>query len=179
MRSSFTMHKSQFIRTKTNYNKYTSNWWWMNTFILFINDLSYLTLLLIINLVSHTNLSHFRFGWKSFKFFRAQNKGRGWTHQNWCFFGKVPNGLWPPDPPRFRKIILQIFSRIHDQSTVYNGKNLQYKFLDWKWPPPPFGTFPKKHPFWWVHPSLTVSLTVRYFFDDFPKVKDDSKMVFW
>ena len=35
-------------------------------------------------------------------------------------------------PPRFRKIILQIFSRIHDQSTVYNGKNLQYKFLDWK-----------------------------------------------
>ena len=26
---------------------------------------------------------------------------------------------------------------------------LQYKFLDWKWPPPPpFGTFPKIHPIW-------------------------------
>ena len=25
---------------------------------------------------------------------------------------------------------------------------LQYKFLDWKCPPPPFGTFPKIHPFW-------------------------------
>ena len=30
----------------------------------------------------------------------------------------------------FRKIILQIFPEIHDQSIVYNGKNLQYKFLD-------------------------------------------------
>ena len=24
---------------------------------------------------------------------------------------------------------------------------LQYRFLDWKWPPP-FGTFPKIHPIW-------------------------------
>ena len=46
------------------------------------------------------------------------------------------------DPsPHFRKIILQFFSEIHDQSIVYNGKNLQHKFLDWKWPPTPFGTF--------------------------------------
>ena len=68
----------------------------------------------------------------------------GWACQNGCFFGKVPNGLWPPaPPPRFRKIILQIFSRIHDQSTVYNGKNLQYKFLDWKWPPPLLELFRK------------------------------------
>ena len=35
------------------------------------------------------------------------------------------------------KIILQIFSRIHDQNSVYNDKNLQYRFLDWKWPPTP------------------------------------------
>ena len=31
---------------------------------------------------------------------------------------------------------------------------LQYKFLDWKWPPPPFGTFPKIHPIWKRDPSL-------------------------
>ena len=48
-------------------------------------------------------------------------------YQNGQFFGKVPNGL-----PNFRKIILRIFSGIHDQITVYNGKNLQYNFLDWK-----------------------------------------------
>ena len=39
-------------------------------------------------------------------------------------------------PLIFRKVVLQIFSEIHDRSIVYNGKNLQYKFLDWKWPPP-------------------------------------------
>ena len=30
----------------------------------------------------------------------------------------------------FRKIMLRIFSKIHDRSTPYNGKNLQNKFLD-------------------------------------------------
>ena len=30
----------------------------------------------------------------------------------------------------FRKIILQIFSEIHDRSIIYNGKNLQYKFSE-------------------------------------------------
>ena len=25
----------------------------------------------------------------------------GWTHQNGCFFWKVPNCLWPPAPPSF------------------------------------------------------------------------------
>ena len=33
---------------------------------------------------------------------------------------------------------------------------LQYEFLYWKCPPPPFGNFPKIHPFWWGHPSLRV-----------------------
>ena len=51
-------------------------------------------------------------------------------------------------PPHFRKVVLQIFSEIHDRSIVYNGKNQQHKFLDWKWPPPPFGTFPKTHSIW-------------------------------
>ena len=36
-----------------------------------------------------------------------------------------------PLHPHFWKI-MQIFSGIDDQSAVYNGKNLQYKFLDWK-----------------------------------------------
>ena len=35
-----------------------------------------------------------------------------------------------PPPAHFRKVMLQIFSEIHDQSIVYNGKNLQHKFLD-------------------------------------------------
>ena len=43
--------------------------------------------------------------------------------------------------------------QIHDRSIVYNGKNLQYKFLNWKWHPP-HGFFPKIHPFWKGHPSL-------------------------
>ena len=42
---------------------------------------------------------------------------------------------------------------------------LQYKFLDWKWPPHPFGTFPKIHPLWssliitmiMAHPNLSKS----------------------
>ena len=35
-------------------------------------------------------------------------------------------------PPHFRKIMLRFFSGIHDRRSVYNGKNLQHKFLDWK-----------------------------------------------
>ena len=58
----------------------------------------------------------------------------GWTHQNGCFFLEKFQMAFGP-PPHFRKIILRFFSGIHDRRTVYNGKNLQYKFLDWKWPP--------------------------------------------
>ena len=42
-----------------------------------------------------------------------------------------------PKRMNFRKIMLRICSEIHDRSTLYNGKNLQHKFLDRKWPPPP------------------------------------------
>ena len=35
-----------------------------------------------------------------------------------------------PKRMNFRKVILQFFSEIHDRSIVYNGKNLQHKFLD-------------------------------------------------
>ena len=35
-----------------------------------------------------------------------------------------------PKRMNFRKVMLQIFSEIHDRSIVYNGKNLQHKFLD-------------------------------------------------
>ena len=54
--------------------------------------------------------------------------------QNGWIFGKVPNGLWTPAPPSFSESYVAIFSEIHDRSIVYNGKNLQHKFLDWKWP---------------------------------------------
>ena len=35
-----------------------------------------------------------------------------------------------PTPPHFRKVMLQFFPEIHDRSIIYNGKNLQHKFLD-------------------------------------------------
>ena len=52
-------------------------------------------------------------------------------YQNGWFFVKVPNGLWPP-PLIFGKSCCNFFSEIHDWSIVYNDKNLQHKFLDWK-----------------------------------------------
>ena len=62
-------------------------------------------------------------------------------------FRKSSKRRLTPNPPHFRKVILQFFSEIHDRSIVYkyNGKNLQYKFLDWKWPPlpPPLELFRK------------------------------------
>ena len=44
----------------------------------------------------------------------------------------------------------------HAEKALFKVQNLQHKFLDWKWPPPPFGTFPKIHPFWLSinHPDL-------------------------
>ena len=54
--------------------------------------------------------------------------------QNRWIFGKVPNSLWPPPP--FGKSCCRFVPKIHDQSTLYNGKNLQHKFLDLKWSPP-------------------------------------------
>ena len=33
-------------------------------------------------------------------------------------------------PPSFSESYVAIFSEIHDRSIVYNGKNLQHKFLD-------------------------------------------------
>ena len=47
------------------------------------------------------------------------------------------------DPPSFSENHIAVFSGIHDRRTVYNGKNLQYKFLDWKWPPPLLELFRK------------------------------------
>ena len=70
-------------------------------------------------------------------------KGRMNPPKRMFFSEKFQMAFDPPPPPRFRKIILQIFSRIHDQSTVYNGKNLQHKFLDWKWHPSLLWNFSK------------------------------------
>ena len=59
-----------------------------------------------------------------------------------------------PPPPHFRKIMLHIFFyQFHAHKALFKGQNLQRKSLDWKWPTPPpqppFGAFPKIHPFWW------------------------------
>ena len=35
-------------------------------------------------------------------------------------------------PPSFSENHVALFSGIHDRRSVYNGKNLQHKFLDWK-----------------------------------------------
>ena len=80
------------------------------------------------------------------------------------FWKSSKRPLTPP-PPHFRKIMLQIFWNIpwkYPLCIIFMPKkpcskvqNLQQKFLDWKWPPPPFGTFPKIHPFWYREASLT------------------------
>ena len=51
------------------------------------------------------------------------------THPNDEFSEKFQTAFDPP-PPHFRKVVLQFFSEFHDRSIVYNGKNLQHKFLD-------------------------------------------------
>ena len=61
---------------------------------------------------------------KLFAYFFLRWLRDDWKFQNGCFFGKVPNGLWPP-PPRFRKIILQIFRQKCDKSAyVHYGGNV-------------------------------------------------------
>ena len=62
--------------------------------------------------------------------------------------GKIPKGLWPLFP-YFRKIIMLFFWKTPEKNYI-KVQNWQYKFLDWKWPPPlrPFGSFPKIHTFW-------------------------------
>ena len=69
-------------------------------------------------------------------FATEMGKGRLSLPKRMNFRKSSKRSLTPP--LIFRKIILQIFPEIHDQSIVYNGKNLQHKFLDWKWPPPLF-----------------------------------------
>ena len=85
----------------------------------------------------------------------------GWCLQNWWIFEKFQTAFDPP-PPSFSENHVALFSGIHDRRSVYNGKNLQHKFLDWKWPPPS-GSFPKIHPFWCGHPSLRVGGHFRCF----------------
>ena len=71
----------------------------------------------------------------------------GWPHQNGWIFGKVTKGLWPP--LIFGKSCCTFSSNVILKKPCLKVQNLQYKFLDWKWvPPPSFGTFLKIHPIW-------------------------------
>merc|ERR550532_2534341 len=56
-------------------------------------------------------------------------KGRAALPKRMNFWKSSKRPLIPP--PHFRKIMLRFFSGIHDLRSVYNGKNLQHKFLDW------------------------------------------------
>ena len=55
--------------------------------------------------------------------------GDGWQNQNGWIFGKNRNGLWPP-PLTFGKSYCKSYCK-----PCIKAQNLQYKFLDWKWPP--------------------------------------------
>ena len=57
--------------------------------------------------------------------------GKGGYSKTDEFLEKFQPAFDPP-PPHFRKIMLRFFSGILDLRSVYNGKNLQHKFLDWK-----------------------------------------------
>ena len=50
-----------------------------------------------------------------------------------CFFGKFPNGL---DPRPFLEITLRFFAKVHKYELT--SAILQWNFLDWRWPLPPF-----------------------------------------
>ena len=69
-----------------------------------------------------------------------------WRHQNRWIFRKVPYCLCTPPPQ---------FFQCYAQKALFWVQNLQYNFLDWKWPLPPFGTFPKIHPIWKCGASLS------------------------
>ena len=72
--------------------------------------------------------------------------------QNGWIFGKVPNGHWPP-PSFFGKLYCKFFLKFMTEVSSIMAKICNINF----WienDPPPFGTFPKIHPFWKGKASL-------------------------
>ena len=60
--------------------------------------------------------------------------------KNGCFFWKKSNRpLTPPPPSRFLDSSLRFFAKIRKYALSY--ANLQWFFLDLKWPPPPLSLF--------------------------------------
>ena len=57
--------------------------------------------------------------------------GKGGISKSDEFLEKFQTAFDPP-PPSFSENHVALFSGIHDRRSVYNGKNLQHKFLDWK-----------------------------------------------
>ena len=63
-----------------------------------------------------------------------------WNLKYGCFFGKIPNSLWPPPLPIFGNFIALFFAK--NCKYAFTRVNLQWYFLYWRWPPlPPFWTF--------------------------------------
>ena len=81
----------------------------------------------------------------------------GWPYQNGWIFGKIPNGLWPPPPPLISgKSYCVFFPEFMTEEPFIMAKICNINFWIGNDPPPPFGTFPKKHPFWYFQSSLSI-----------------------
>ena len=66
-------------------------------------------------------------------------------------FWKDQNGLWPP-PPSFSENYIGIFFQKETcWKTSSKVQHLQYKLLDWKWPPPLLELF--QHSYWYPTPD--------------------------
>ena len=66
-------------------------------------------------------------------------KGRALLPNRVIFWETNPNGLWPP--PSFWKLISKFVSKNPCLKPCTKVQNLQFKFLDKKWPPPPLWNF--------------------------------------
>ena len=69
---------------------------------------------------------------------------------------------------------VDFFWKIMLKKPCIKFQNLQYNFLDWKWPPHPrFGAFPEINLFWRRHSFLTTLKNIRNKFDKHCNSHDD------
>ena len=60
---------------------------------------------------------------------------KGWLDSpKWMFFWKTPKRPWPPPPSFFGNYIALFFAKVRKYALTC--VNLQWNFLDWRWPPP-------------------------------------------
>ena len=94
---------------------------------------------------------------------------------NWTFFSEFLER---------RKCKEAIFGNLYctfSEDPCIKVQNLQYKFLDWKWPPP-LEIFPKIHPIWYRHPflsSLYLSALLEWVFDPYLTILFKKWELYW